>query len=462
MLASHPNILLIVVDDHRADALGCLGHPAVQTPHLDKLAGGGTHFTHTFTSVPICTPARAELLTGRCAFRNGVPWFHYAVPEHIAWMPEVFRSAGYQTFFTGKWHNDGSPADHGFQTVRRLKNGGMWDHELTFQEENGPVTGFSTDLFAAAASEFISAPSEAPWFAYVAFTAPHDPRTPPPDYAALYEPDEIPLPANYLPEHPFDNGEMTIRDEQLEVWPRTPEAIRQHLADYYGMISHLDAGVGEILEALERCGQAENTVVVYVGDHGLAIGSHGLMGKMSLYDHSTRVPFILRGPGVPEGLRSEALCQSYDLFPTLCDLAGISVPATVEGRSLGPVLRGESPEHRETVYCAYQHPLPSDAPVASKPLHHLQRMARDSRWKYIEYPFSGRRQLFDLETDPHELCDLLADWRQRPAPGYQPPFDVEAIGATAAQLQGELRAWQELVGDPLREGNPSPQPAIVD
>lgn len=450
-----PNLLLIIVDDHRADALGCLGHPSVRTPNLDRLATEGTHFTHTFTTVPICTPARAELLTGRSSFRNGVPWFHYSVFDHIRWLPQTFAAAGYNTFFTGKWHNDGTPADHGFQTVRRLKNGGMWDHLLTFEEDSGLVTGFSTDLFAESACDFISSPHDGPWLAYTAFTAPHDPRTPPAEYAALYSPANIPLPPNYWPEHPFDNGEMTIRDEQLEVWPRTPDAVRRHLADYYGMITHLDAGIGRILDALEASGQAQNTIVVFVGDHGLAIGSHGLMGKMSMYDHSVRVPFFLRGPGVPIGLRSPVLCQSYDLFPTICDLCDLPTPSTVEGRSLLPVLAGQTNSHREAVFCAYQHPLPGGRGDGAL-LHHLQRMVRTDRWKLIEYPFSGHSQLFDLESDPYEMQDLACAWRTTPWPGYAPGVDRYAVEHAANELHTLLSAWQAEVNDPVLQGNPSP------
>jgi len=442
-----PNILMMVADDHRADAIGAMGHPVVRTPHLD---------TFTFVTVPICTPARAELLTGCCAFRCGVPWFHYAAKPQIRWLPEILKGAGYRTFFTGKWHNELSPCERGFDTVRRAKIGGMWDHELTFEEEGGPVHGFSSELFADAAREFISGSPAGPWFAYVAFTAPHDPRTPPPEFAAHYPPESIPLPPNYAPEHPFDNGEMTIRDEQLEAWPRTPAAIQRHLADYYGMIGHLDAQIGRVLSALEASGQTENTLVVYCGDHGLAIGSHGLMGKMNMYDHSVRVPLLLQGPGVPRGVRSDVLAQSYDLAPTLLDLCGVEIPETVEGRSLGPVLRGETASHREAVFSAYQRPVSEvSASEGREPLLHVQRMARTEHWKLIEYPHLGRTQLFDLERDPHETRDLLVSWRLEPTGRYQPEYDPGAIEMVSRDLEGKLLDWQFAVRDPLLRGNPS-------
>lgn len=428
-----PNILLLCADDHRADAIGALGHPCVRTPHLDRLVREGTAFTRCYTTVPICTPARAELLSGRSAFRNGVRWFEEPLRPGLTLLPQALAAAGYATFFTGKWHNDAAPETRGYARTRRVFNGGMTLHEMCFEEENGTrAAGFSTDLFAEAAVGFIAAPPARPWFAHVAFTAPHDPRTPPARWR--YDPATVPLPENFLPEHPFDNGEMTIRDEQLEAWPRTPAAIRGHLADYYGMISHLDEGVGRILAALEESGQAERTLVVYTGDHGLAIGSHGLMGKENLYEHSVRVPLLLRGPGVPHDRRQPALCHGYDLMPTLCALAGAPVPDDLDGRSLVDLLSGLRHAHRDSVFGAYRD---------------VQRMVCTGRWKLIEYPHAGRRQLFDLETDPHELRDLLRPWRYAATEWFSPSSDGEEFARIARRLRQRLRVWQGEVNDPL-------------
>ncbi len=433
---NHPNLLFLCADDHRADAVGALGHPVLRTPHWDRLTHEGTTFTHMFTTVPICTPARAELLTGCNAFSNGVRWFGDTTDPARTTLAQGFAGAGYQTFFTGKWHNDGTPDTRGYEITRRVFVGGMRDHVMTFEENGHSVSGFSSELFAEAAMQFIGGENRdtgRPWLAQVAFTAPHDPRTPPPGWRP--DPATLPLPPSFLPEHAFDNGEMTIRDEQLEKWPRTPDAVREHLADYYGMLAHLDAQVGRLLDALEATGQAQNTLVVYTGDHGLAVGSHGLMGKMSMYDHSVRVPLLLRGPGVPAGIRSAALCQSFDLFPTLCDLAGVPIPPSVaEGRSLRPVLLGEASAHRDAVFGAYRD---------------VQRMVRTARWKYIEYPQINKTQLFDLENDPHELSDLLPPWRYRKTSWYAPPTDGSELFAVADELRARLRDWQQSVNDPL-------------
>src|SRR5262249_51568247 len=157
-----------------------------------------------------------------------------------------------------------------------------------------------------------------------------------------------------LPQHPFDNGDMKGRDEKLAPWPRTPAVVRRHLADYYAMISHLDAQVGRILDALAASKRAANTIVVFAGDNGLAVGKHGLMGKQTVYDHSIRVPLLLSGPGIPRRQRSQALVYLFDLFPTLADLAGVKAPPTVEGTSLLPILSGKKKNVRDSVFAAYR------------------------------------------------------------------------------------------------------------
>jgi arylsulfatase A-like enzyme len=199
--------------------------------------------------------------------------------------------------------------------------------------------------------------------------------------------------------HPFDNGELKVRDEMLSPFPRTPGEVRRHLAEYYAMISHLDDRIGDIVEAVRRRGLLDNTLFVLAGDNGLALGQHGLFGKQSLYEHSTRVPLILAGPGVPAGGRRESLVYLLDVFPTLCELARVPVPASVEGRSLLPATRGEG-GGREALYLAYTD---------------KHRGVRTRTHKLIEYVVEGRHamtQLFDLESDPLETRNLAEEQAQ--------------------------------------------------
>jgi arylsulfatase A-like enzyme len=230
------------------------------------------------------------------------------IPDQLPTMPQLLREAGYRTHAIGKWHNDSASFARSFDGGEMLMFGGMSDHDgvpvrpfdasgAYPDEAVERADGFSTDLFADAAIRFLEVQrGEQPFLLYVAFTAPHDPRTPPERW--LCDPETVSLPPNALPVHPFDNGEMQVRDERLEAWPREPEAVRRHIADYYGMVAHLDDRIGSILSALEAQGLAEDTIVVYSADHGIALGQHGLMGKQSLYAHSTHVPLLMAGPGI--------------------------------------------------------------------------------------------------------------------------------------------------------------------
>jgi len=401
----HPNILFLFSDDQRYDTIHALGNPHIHTPNLDRLCRSGFVFRNNFVmgsmSGAVCHPSRAMLMSGRTLWR--APGNLEGVP---IW-PEVMRRAGYATFGTGKWHNGPPSYARGFTHGGAIFFGGMSDHfkvpVFDFDPEGKyPAakrrTGekFSSELFADAAIRFLQQrPKDRPFFAYVSFTAPHDPRTPPGRFATMYDPDKLPLPANFMPQHPFDNGELWVRDEKLAPHPRTPQVVRRHLADYYGMISHLDEQIGRILQALERSGAADDTVIIFSADNGLAIGSHGLFGKQNLYEHSQRMPLIFAGPGIPRG-SSEALVYLLDLFPTACELAGLEVPEGVEGKSLVPVMRGEQEKVRGFVVGAYKS---------------YQRSIRDQRWKLIEYHVRGKRttQLFDLKNDPYELHNLADD-----------------------------------------------------
>jgi arylsulfatase A-like enzyme len=437
------NVLVLFTDDQRYGTIGALGHPDVLTPNMDRLVARGTTFTraHIMGGLQgaICTPSRAMLLTGRGLFSlrdTGA----VVPPEHVM-LPEVLKRAGYTTFFTGKWHNDRASFARAWTAGDRIFFGGMHapkegGHEapwLTAFDPSGSypqtarvqVRGFSSALYADAAVAFLERQSRAstPFLAYVSFTSPHDPRTPPEAYAALYDPARITLPPNVRPEHPFDNGELAIRDEELLPRPLTSDAVRRELAAYYAMISEVDAQIGRVLDALDRSGQAERTLIVFAGDNGLAVGSHGLLGKQNLYEESVRVPLVLVGPGVPAGQRRNALCLLTDVFPTVAELTGLTLPGTVQGRSLAPELRSPGSTGRDHVLYAYRN---------------IQRGVRtQDDWKLIEYRVSGgrRSQLFNLQSDPWELRDLSED------PAYRDRLTALRVRlATAMREAGDPQA----------------------
>ena len=441
--AERPNVLVLVSDDQRFDTIHALGNSEIETPNLDRLVRDGFVFTHAFcmgSTVPaVCAPSRSMLMTGRTLYRSPIN-----IPADLPTWPETMRKAGYVTFGTGKWHNGPAAYARSFTDGGAIFFGGMSDHFKVPVHDFRPDgkydlkkphvgTKFSSELFADEAIRFLKGHNgPEPFFAYVAFTAPHDPRTPPPDYAAKYDPKKLALPKSFLPQHPFNNGELTIRDEKLAPWPRTPEAIRRHTADYYAMISHLDAQVGRILKALDESGKAKNTLIVFTSDHGLALGRHGLLGKQNLYDHSMRPPLILAGPGVPKGERSDALCYLLDLFPTVCDLTGVPIPETVEGKSLAPVLAGKQKAVRDSVFLAYRD---------------CQRAVRTDRWKLIRYPQINKSQLFDLENDPDELKDLANDANH---------------AGRVKELTALLEDWQKQLGDRQALSTDKPAPLTID
>jgi arylsulfatase A-like enzyme len=426
-IAARPNVLILLSDDQRADTIAALGNSGIRTPNLDGLVQKGTSFTRAYCmgslQGAVCVPSRAMLLSGRSLFH-----VKDDLSGQTIW-PEAFSRAGYTTFLTGKWHNQPASALRIFQRGRAVFLGGMGDPYALPIQDIGPSHTFinqrltgehSIKIFADAMIEFLRAnPVDQPFLAYVAFNTPHDPRVAPRSYHERYERNPPPLPANFLLRHPFDNGALRIRDEALAPWPRTPEVVRSHLADYYAAIEHLDDQVGRILEALESTGHAENTIVVFASDHGLAIGSHGLMGKQNLYEHSMRTPLIFRGPGIPRGRREAAFCYLFDVLPTVGELAGVTAPEGSEGFSLTPVLRGEVKTQRSAIFTAYGT---------------TQRAIREERWKLIDYPAIHKRQLFDLEADPDERVDLATD---------------PAHAMKLERLKMELQARRTALGDPL-------------
>lgn len=445
-MPTQPNILFLIADDHRASAIGAYGDPTVRTPALDRLCVEGASFRRTChmggLRVAVCVPTRACIHTGAHVFRASVgndikdhATLNALNPGHT-YLAELFRQNGYATFATGKWHNDAASFARSFGEAENVFFGGMDSHFAVPVQDFDP-TGeydkgrqrigdqFSTDLFGDAAIRFLDRQDGSrPFFLYCAFTAPHDPRTPPQDWSGVYRPEAMPLPANFAGVHPFDNGDMWLRDEKLAEFPRTAEDTRRHIAEYYGMISDMDEKIGEILAALSRNGLAEETIIVYTADHGLSVGQHGLLGKQNLYDHSVRVPLILRGPGVPAGKEIDALTHTYDVYPTLCELAGLEIPGSVDAKSLAPLMEGTVTATRPYLHSVYMH---------------VQRMIQDQEWKLISYRRDGdqgsdRTQLFHLASDPWELNDLSED---------------TSVATERDRLKEELARWQEETGDPL-------------
>jgi arylsulfatase A-like enzyme len=416
--AKRPNILFFFTDDQRFDTIHALGNEQIITPNMDALVARGVTFTQNHilgsNSGAVCAPSRAMLMTGAPYFKlgNDIREIWKAPPEqeggdYESW-PEMLRKSGYHTFGTGKQHNGRPLFARQFSYGENIFFGGMSDHlEVPIndfdptgaysKEDIYPGAKFSSELFSDAAVNFLQQHDGVnPFAMYISYTAPHDPRMAPEQYKQMYNPVDIPVPENFMAEHSFDNGELVIRDEKLAPFPRTREIVQEHIAAYYAMITHVDAQIGRVMQALEATGEADNTIIIFAGDNGLAVGQHGLMGKQNLYDHSVRVPLVISGPGIPRGESRDTLCYLYDLCPTICELAGAEVPAISEGNSLVPALHHASHTNREYLYGAYKD---------------YQRSIKDGRYKLIEYAVNGTRttQLFDLQKDPKELLNLADD-----------------------------------------------------
>jgi arylsulfatase A-like enzyme len=439
--ADRPNVLFLFSDDQRADTIRAHGNPHIRTPNLDRLAAAGVSFRNNYifggNSGAVCVPSRAMLMSGKT-------WFHVdtATLEGAKLLPEALGEHGYATFGTGKWHNGQASWLRAFQRGKSVMFGGMSDHSKVPVRDLGPdgkLTAersgekFSSELFADSAIEFLKGhDGKKPFFAYVAFTAPHDPRMPPESFREPYYRSLPPLPPNFQPQLGFDNGAMRGgRDENLAAWPRTETTIRDQLAEYYGMITHLDGQIGRVLEALRQSGRAQNTIVIFAADNGLALGSHGLVGKQSVFEHSMRTPLIISGPGIPRGRNIPAFTYLLDLFPTLCDAAGVPAPPDLAGESLRPLWEGKK-KLRDSVFLPYMQ---------------IQRAVRDERWKLIAYPKIGHLQLFDLQADPHERVNLID------RPEHAPHV------ARLRKLMGE---WQAKVGDSLAIPESNRAPETVD
>jgi arylsulfatase A-like enzyme len=444
-VAKRPNILFIFSDDQCFDALGALGNDQVQTPNLDRMVRSGLTFTHAYNmgswSPAVCVASRTMLNTGRFLWRAEAV-YGTAEQERQAgrWWPLLIKSAGYDTYMTGKWHVR-ADAERSFDFVTHVRPGMP---NQTPEGYHRPIEGQAdawspydarfegfwkggkhwSEVLADDAEAFLqqAAQRDNPFFMYLAFNAPHDPRQSPKSYVDRYPLENLQLPANFLPEYPFNEAMGSgrgLRDERLAPFPRTEFAVKVNIQEYLAIITHMDTQIGRILDALQRTGKADHTYVIFTSDHGLAVGQHGLMGKQNMFDHSIRVPLIVTGPDIPKNQRVDGDVYFQDVVPTTLQWAGVDVPDFVEFRSLMPIVRGQRERNYDAIYGAYLK---------------RQRMVRQDGYKLILYPTIGRVRLFHVQSDPAETVDLADD------PKHQ---------ATVKRLFASLLKLQQETDDPL-------------
>lgn len=441
-----PNILVLFTDDQAVETIRALGEIDIDTPSLDRLVARGTTFTHAYNmgsySPAVCVASRTMLMTGRSLWE--AQRLHADADEERAagrFWPQLLAGAGYRTYFTGKWHvmadaakafdrashvRPGMPKDTPVGYGRPLEGqpdpwspsdpafGGFWEGGTHWTE----VTADDAIGFLAEAKA-----RPEPFFMYVAFNAPHDPRQAPKNHVDQYPLSRIAVPRSFLPEYPHNEAigsGRTLRDERLAPFPRTKHAVKVHRAEYYAMVTHLDEHIGRVLAALDQSGKAENTWIFLTSDHGLAVGHHGLFGKQNMYEHSLRVPFIVVGPGVAAGRKIATPIYLQDMMATSLDLAGVEKPDHVFFNSLLPQLHSEeaSPSYPE-IYGAYLN---------------RQRAIVHGGYKLIAYPAANAVRLYHLAQDPEETRDLAND------PGHQ---------RVRKDLEERLRRLQQTMEDPL-------------
>lgn len=415
--AEKPNILFLFADDMCFDGVAALGDLEVETPNLDRLAKRSTSFRRAYNmgsfSPAVCVASRTMLNTGRTVWHAQTI---YGQSEKLRangelW-PQRMAKLGYDTYFTGKWHVQ-ADAGKTFQQVRNVRAGMPKD---TPEAYNRPLEG-KPDLWDSAdpkfggfwaggkhwsevvgddAVDFMSAAKKTknPFFMYVAFNAPHDPRQAPQAFLDRYPLERVALPRSYSPLYPFREAMGAgagLRDEKLAPFPRTEHAVRVHRREYYALISHMDAQIGRVLDALEQSGLAEKTWIFFTADHGLAVGRHGLLGKQNMYEHSLRVPFLVSGPGVAAGSKIDAPIYLQDVHPTTLALGGDDSPQPTEFQSILPLLKSPQSPSRKAIYGAYLN---------------LQRAVVEDGWKLVLYPKAQAARLYHLAEDPEELHDL--------------------------------------------------------
>lgn len=432
------SILFIFTDDQRR-AGTFLSPDLLKTSCIDSLAKSGTNFVNSYimggTSGAVCAPSRGSMMTAHSVFEMKGS-YGQVIPDELITLPQYLKENGFYTWMTGKWHNEYGSFVRSFSGGASIFFDGMgpqygynvndFREDGAYSKENSRVIKdvHATDQFANEAIHFLERyEKDSPFFAYVSFKTPHDPRTVAPAYQDLYHPREVQLPPNFIKEHPFDNGSIRIRDEKLAAIPRDSMEVQKNIAEYYAMITHIDQRIGDILNTLKKRGLDKNTLVIFAADNGLAVGQHGLMGKQNLYEHSVGVPMIFSGPGVKPGQSNKALTYIADIFPTLCHYLDLPVPDEDKmiGRNLLPALQGKKYKSRASEYYIYAN---------------YQRGLRMDSYKLIEYLVKGERhtQLFNLDNDPWEKKNLANEKKYK---------------TQLTAMRAEMKNWHHVTKDPM-------------
>ena len=475
-----PNILFIFSDDHAQHAISAYGSKVNQTPHLDRLAKDGARFTNSFVTNSICTPSRATLLTGQYSHINGVPVFNNfdGSRDNAA---KHLQKGGYHTGMIGKWHLGSDPT--GFDRWIVLPGqGAYWNPQFLLPgKKKLNIEGHCTDITTDLGIEWLKTrPADKPFFLMLHQKAPHRAWEPAPRHVEMFKDKVIPEPETLWDDYATRptalpiNEQTVARDLTRRDLKLTPPAelkgpalqkwmnekpmelevdgkllsgkelvkwkYQKYMRDYLACVQGVDDGVGKVLDYLDAAGLAENTIVIYSADNGWYLGDLGLYDKRFMYEPGLHVPLLVRGPGVKKGSVPEQFVANIDLAPTFLDLAGLPVPDSMQGRSIAPLFRGESPKDwRTSFYYRYYHD-----PGHHNTMAHLG--VRTATHKLIHYWKQDAYELFDLTADPNEQRNLLHSQSDASNPAIAAKFTE--LKSELARLKQKYKDTDDLYSDP--------------
>lgn len=415
--AGSPNIIFLLTDDHRWDALGAAGNPIIRTPHLDKLATAGILFRNAYVTTSICCVSRASLLTGQYESRHNIHDFATDLtgPALVNTYPALLKQSGYKLGFIGKFGVGKNPPDSLYDFWVNTEKGGTGGQPDYIRTDKNGYSIHDNDTINNAVQQFLQQYSkQTPFCLSVSFKAPHEQDGNPPTYITqprfndYYKDVHIPEPVTADPAYweqlpPFLRIDDNIARERWKGLLSPAALYQENVKNYYRLISGVDEVVGNLMTALERSGQADNTVIIFMGDNGFMLGDHGMEGKWYGYEPSIRVPLFIYYSHLPDRLRQTRpgqIALNIDIAPTILSMAGVPVPATMQGQDLLAILDNRAPEREYFFYQHYFLGSPRIPKVEGVVSRHFKYM------RYIEHDYE---ELFDCEHDPHETRNLAAD-----------------------------------------------------
>lgn len=408
---SRPNIVFILVDDIRWDAFSCMGSPIAKTPNIDRIANEGALFKNFFVCIPLCSPSRGSYLTGQYPHKHGIidNANHNELSHKLVTFPKLLHDGGYETAFIGKWHmgNDDMPRP-GFDRWVSFKGQGMYnDCPLNIDGKPQKVPGYITDILNSNAVEFINRPHTKPFALYLGHKAVHGPFTPPERYKHLYDDVSVPFPPS-IHDDDHDKPVLLMKDPKhpQQKTPKGPnwEGPVGAAKNQLRCLAAVDDGVRDILAALEKNGQLDNTMVVFTSDNGFFWGEHGLGDKRWAYEESIRDPLFIRYPKlIKAGTKYDQMVLNIDIAPTFLELGGVAVPKSIQGESMLPLFKSQSAPWRNSMLIEYF----VDPGFPRFPAY---KAARTPDWIYVKYEdVTGKDELFDLKKDSLQMHNLIND-----------------------------------------------------